>query len=244
MNVQPWKQAKKTALIVKNPNVYVYAKEHPLKGRCLYAAKSFKKGDLVCLFTGTVVSSTYDTYERAQVVNDYAMSFGKTKSLMPDVSTIGGHLCAHSCEPNVNPKGEIGNAIKFNAIRHIEKDEELTIYYGWIGSMVRPNCQCGAPSCTGYMSVYIPTVDEEGNVIEDKEAMALPDNTTVGYRVDRICLGKFIHQAEVYGNRYITGHLVNVIGYLRRKGMSQETIDRIFDESKLVYQEAQSSHRF
>lgn len=57
----------------------------------------------------------------------------------------------HSCSPNCKTIKKNGG-IWLNAVRNIEKGEEITYNYGYDVKNYTDNpCNCGSPNCAGFM---------------------------------------------------------------------------------------------
>ena len=114
------------------------------KGKGVFAAKSFKKGDLIFRNKkGRVVNkndisklSKYDQKHLNEIDNE---TF--------EIMQPPGVFVNHSCEPNSIPKGQ-----SFFALKSIQKCEEITSDYRVTGLFKNKwKCRCGTKNCKGYM---------------------------------------------------------------------------------------------
>jgi hypothetical protein len=76
--------------------------------------------------------------------------------IVPDLTTVGGHLANHSCDPNTEylSDKESGrhDASVLRARKPIQAGSEVTVYYGWEGFQ-EVKCLCGTRNCTGYIGL-------------------------------------------------------------------------------------------
>lgn len=127
---------------------HIYTKETGKYGKSLFAARDFKKGELVFIVFGPLITNT-TTY-----------TIPISEDLKIDPTQPEGNICqfiCHSCEPNLGIK----NRTYFVAMRDIKKDEEVFIDYAMIGyeygneiTEEERRCKCNTKTCRGVMGCY------------------------------------------------------------------------------------------
>ena len=122
-------------------------KKSSIGGRGLFAIKSIKKNELICLKSGHIINwATYWKYQNVIgdsyfQIDDNFMVAPLTKSeLKKSMMYLN-----HSCEANVGVCGEI----RFVALKNIQIGEELTIDYAMAeaNNTFRLDCNCGKKTC-------------------------------------------------------------------------------------------------
>ncbi|MES3004654.1 MAG: SET domain-containing protein [Patescibacteria group bacterium] len=129
----------------------IEARESPGINKGLFAKKPIKKGTLVTIFGGYIMT-TQEEEKLPEPLNDYG------HMIHPDfVMGIWGKdeiedadFYNHSCNPNVGFKGQIF----LYTMRDIEEGESMTFDYAMVLSEMkdRPyqfDCLCGSPDCRG-----------------------------------------------------------------------------------------------
>jgi len=124
-------------------------------GRGVYAKNNIKKGELLSVFGGYVLTSREidDLPEELQdegvtVGEDFILS-SKKKSEVEDASYFN-----HSCDPNAGFHGQIFLV----AMRNIKRDEEITFDYGMVlfhAKRIKPyklKCLCGKELCRKFIT--------------------------------------------------------------------------------------------
>ena len=120
-------------------------------GRGLFARKAIRKGELVSIRGGHILSrATLKGRRRPAGYWGYPIADGfvlgpltkrETESVMMFLN--------HSCAPNVGIQGQI----LFVAMRNIRAGEELTIDYAMFGGDPKPmRCHCQASACRGVIT--------------------------------------------------------------------------------------------
>ena len=120
-------------------------------GRGLFAAKPIRKGEIVSVRGGHILTpralkgrrkpAGYWGYPIAEGFVLGPLTRRETESVMMFLN--------HSCAPNVGIRGQI----LFVAMRAIRAGEELTIDYAMFGGDPKPmRCRCGAASCRGVIT--------------------------------------------------------------------------------------------
>lgn len=115
-------------------------------GRGLFAKTSLRKGELVSVKAGYLLSGTERKKYRSAIncaelqIGDDLFLAPITESQVEDVMMF----LNHSCEPNIGIQGQI----VFVALRDIVADEELTIDYATMFATAEPmDCRCDSLSC-------------------------------------------------------------------------------------------------
>jgi len=115
-------------------------------GRGVFAARKFRKGELLGEIDGQVILDP-------DYSSDYCMDLGEDYSLEPDPPF---RYLNHSCEPNaelfqyVDDDEEYVLRMWIQAIRKIRKREQITIDYSWPAEEAI-TCLCGASKCRGWI---------------------------------------------------------------------------------------------
>jgi hypothetical protein len=150
---KPWTQARLVREALKNE--HVEARDVPGKGRGLFAKRNFRKGDPVCALTGKLVPGTAAASLTPEE-RDHCKMNSEDQIIVPDLTTVGGHLANHSCDPNTEYLGDTESgrhdASVLRARKPIQAGSEVTVYYGWEGFQ-EVECLCGARHCTGYIGL-------------------------------------------------------------------------------------------
>jgi len=139
----------KIAASYRSPKTEVRTSE--THGRGLFAAKPIRKGEIVSVRGGHILTPQmlkkcrkppgYWGYPIADGLVLGPLTKKETESVMMFLN--------HSCEPNVGIQGQI----LFVAMRPIRAGEELTIDYAMFGSYSRPmRCKCQAATCRGVIA--------------------------------------------------------------------------------------------
>jgi uncharacterized protein len=120
-------------------------------GRGLFAAKAIRKGEIVSIRGGHIVSRREERRMR-KPAGYWGYPIADEFVLAPlnkrEVDSVMMFL-NHSCEPNVGIQGQI----VFVAMRAIRAGEELAIDYAMFGGDAkRMRCACGAASCRGVIT--------------------------------------------------------------------------------------------
>lgn len=127
---------------------HVYVKDTPRYGESLFARKDFKKGELVFVAFGSIITGR----------TRYMIPINEEEKIDPTISE--GNLCkylCHSCDPNLGVK----QRTLFVAFRDIKKGKEVTVDYGMLGYAYQGElteeerkCFCGSPICRGKLGCY------------------------------------------------------------------------------------------
>ena len=116
-------------------------------GEGVVSLASFKKGDLVCAFTGYLVN----------FITQYSLALGPDLHIH-DPYFMGKVL--HSCDPNLHCDMK---RRAFIAKRNIQSGELITMDYAQTeDKLFRPfECSCGAANCRGFVTGRLESVPVE-----------------------------------------------------------------------------------
>lgn len=116
----------------------------------VFAAERIPVAQQVIEYTGERIS--YAEASRRSV-RPYLYLFWLTPGLLIDgaVGGSGAEYINHSCEPNLEAN-VAGGHIHFVSLREIAPGEELSLDYKVRGGAPGMRCQCGAPSCRGFIN--------------------------------------------------------------------------------------------
>jgi hypothetical protein len=140
-------------------NEYVEKRDCGDRGAGLFALRDFKVGEKICIYSGTIHATTDDHPH-----HNYALALNDEESVIPDdITSLGGHLSNHSCNPNSSY--EIDELRKYGfleARKSIRRGQEVTTYYQYAHvELVR--CLCGDPHCTGQIGIQLQPDDSSGH---------------------------------------------------------------------------------
>jgi|SRR5580692_6104020 hypothetical protein len=140
-------------------NEYVEKRDCADRGAGLFALRDFKVGEKICIYSGTIHATTDDHPH-----HNYALALNDEESVIPDdITSLGGHLSNHSCNPNSSY--EIDELRKYGfleARKSIRRGQEVTTYYQYAHvELVR--CLCGDPHCTGQIGIQLQPDDSSGH---------------------------------------------------------------------------------
>ncbi|HUT66862.1 MAG TPA: SET domain-containing protein [Spirochaetota bacterium] len=133
----------------------LYIKE-TCKGCSVFAAKSFRKGDVIVQFKGKSCSRAkyIDSHDPGN--NHYLQIDGNT--YMGPSGFVDDYI-NHSCNPNSGLKYR-KRGVFLHAIRDIGKDEEVTFDYSTTmdEGLWEMDCSCGETGCRGKIRdfIYLP----------------------------------------------------------------------------------------
>ena len=133
-----------------HPNLVV--KSSPIAGKGVFAKAAIKKGEIINVFTGLIVTKeeyekllklfgdTIEDYKTKLADNFYLISMVDDKTVLEDEDFIN-----HSCNPNVGVRGQVMMA----AMRDIKPGEEVTFDYAMTDNDPEDDfiCKCGAKNC-------------------------------------------------------------------------------------------------
>ncbi|HIH05105.1 TPA: SET domain-containing protein [Candidatus Woesearchaeota archaeon] len=115
----------------------------PKKGRGVFAARPFRKGEVILRIRGKVITlAQAECCSRYQ--QDHMYTLGKDRYM---VAGYPDKYINHSCSPNVYEKG-----MTIRAMRGIRQGEELCFHYALnVLESFRMKCHCGSRGCKGFM---------------------------------------------------------------------------------------------
>ena len=120
----------------------VVVKESKIEGKGVYAARDFKKGEVVMRWDTSNVLDEKEANEVPEHLKRYLSPYhGKFLLQKPPARYVN-----HSCDPNTKVVNECSDV----AIRDIKKGEEITSDYSVYsipGKVME--CHCGAKNCKG-----------------------------------------------------------------------------------------------
>lgn len=129
----------------------VYTAASRIAGTGCFAARDFKKGELIGEYTGERISAdeASERYADTTVTYLFALEDGTHIDARPVDNPV--KYINHACDPNCESDEEEGR-IFIRTIRPIRKDEELTMDYNLeVDESERDlhPCNCGAAGCRG-----------------------------------------------------------------------------------------------
>jgi SET domain-containing protein len=111
----------------------VIVKKSPLHGKGVFAARDFKKGELILKWNLSNILTKKQMEKLSKKEKDHVDKYGKKYILHGTPE----RFVNHSCKPNTQPS-RLGDV----AIRKIKKGEEITSDYTQSGMPVTFNCRC------------------------------------------------------------------------------------------------------
>ena len=128
----------------------LHIKESSIHGMGGFAKEFIPKNSRIIEYTGRRISKK-ESLDNCIQNNAYIFYLNEEFDLDGNVEWNIARFLNHSCDPNAEARFEDGH-IWIVAIRDITRDEEITFDYGYDLESYRDYpCQCGAPSCCGYM---------------------------------------------------------------------------------------------
>lgn len=116
------------------------ARRSAVHGIGLFATKCFKKKDIICLYSGDIVSKSYAETTQSKYLVEISVEKGTLVIDGQDVNNFSGRWINHRFRPNarlVQPAGGILKvsptryAIIVECIAEIQKGDEIFVNYGW-----------------------------------------------------------------------------------------------------------------
>jgi SET domain-containing protein len=120
----------------------------PGKGRGTFARVSFRKGSLLAIFGGRVMTrAELDAAPQDNRTN--SVQIGQEHYMVPDVVGLGDHI-NHSCAPNAGIAGQV----ILVALRDIRAGEEVCYDYAMTDTSDYDEfpCACGSALCRGFVT--------------------------------------------------------------------------------------------
>lgn len=144
-------------------NEFIFLEESKIHNKGVFASKLIPKGTKIIEYTGELISKEEGTKRSTQTHNEhkknsskggvYIFDIDEEHDLDGDIENNYAKYINHSCEPNCEFEGE-GKKVWVNAIRDINKGEELSINYGfsWDEKDYHEHpCLCGSKNCVGFI---------------------------------------------------------------------------------------------
>ena len=140
---------------------YIKVKKSGIHNRGVFARSHITKGTRIIEYVGEKVTKAEADRRAHRVFRDaqgnptkgavYIFTLNKRYDIDGNVSYNPARYINHSCEPNCEAVIDRGH-IWIEAIRDIEKDEELSYNYGydWDEWEDHP-CRCGTDACVGFI---------------------------------------------------------------------------------------------
>ncbi len=120
----------------------VYVKATGRSGRGLFANRQFFPGELVVEVKGKLL------LQKDYGASTYVMELNRKWYLEPD---IPGAFANHSCNPNCELIELTDHSMGIVSICNIEPNIEISYDYQWPALSWIPRCNCGAPTCRGWV---------------------------------------------------------------------------------------------
>lgn len=126
-------------------------------GNGVFAKESIKKGTLLLVFGGHVLTRKEEVQLPSRIV-DIAIQIERDKviGVVNDQELGQADYVNHSCDPNSGIKGQISLV----AMRDINTDEEITFDYGTVlyraasAPEYELRCECGSINCRGKITQF------------------------------------------------------------------------------------------
>ena len=127
-----------------------YIATSPIQGRGGFAAADIPRGTRVAGYVGQRITKL-ESLALCEENNPYIFALDDEFDLNGDVEYNPARFFNHCCDPNCEAEIAEGR-IWIIARRDIKAGEEITFNYGYdLESYREYPCQCGAPSCVGYI---------------------------------------------------------------------------------------------
>lgn len=122
----------------------------PIAGQGLFAEQDIRQGTKILRYIGEKIPHE-ESERRLAAGNVYIIGLNERYAIDGDTPKNPGRFINHACAPNCHTE-QFGQTIWIVACREIEAGEELTYNYGYaITEEPLEPCQCGAPTCCGYI---------------------------------------------------------------------------------------------
>ncbi|QEP42286.1 SET domain-containing protein-lysine N-methyltransferase [Ectothiorhodospiraceae bacterium BW-2] len=127
---------------------FVVAEREEGKGNAIYAANSYRRGEMIARFTGIILP--YRTQHTLQL---------NTNIHLLDLSFVG--YLAHSCSPNVFIDMQ---SFEVWALGDIDAQSALTMDYAATEDVLyrQFRCLCGSPNCRHWVTGRKEQINEQG----------------------------------------------------------------------------------
>jgi SET domain-containing protein len=144
-------------------NEFIHLTQSKIHSNGVFASKFIPKGTKIIEYTGELISKEEGTKRSTISHNEHKKDSSKGGVYIFDIDEehdLDGNTennyakyINHSCEPNCEFDGE-GKKIWVNSIKDIQKNEELSINYGFVWDEKDYHdhpCLCGSKKCIGYI---------------------------------------------------------------------------------------------
>jgi SET domain-containing protein len=138
----------------------IEVRDSAIQGRGVYASRRIRKNTWIIQYTGKLITNEEADrlYDDESMERHHTFLFVLDEKWSIDASQGGNEAryINHSCTPNCEAVMTTDNEIWIQALRGIEKGEELSYDYGYDvkaesleeARRIYP-CRCGAPECRG-----------------------------------------------------------------------------------------------
>ena len=121
-----------------------------IAGQGLFAGQEIKQGTKIIRYIGEKIPQE-ETDRRLAVGNVYIFGLNERYAIDGSTPKNTARYINHSCDPNCEVE-KTPDTIWIVAVRDIAAGEELSYDYGYDARDYQENpCNCGAPSCCGYI---------------------------------------------------------------------------------------------
>lgn len=151
--------SKKAPQARKRSDLWI-ARQSKIHGSGIFARKKIRKGTRIIEYVGERISKdeaqrrARKQLKRSEKSDDgavYIFEINDEFDIDGNVDWNPARLINHSCDPNCETEQE-GERIWIEAIRTIQKGEELTYNYGYdVDHYDEHPCLCGSENCVGYI---------------------------------------------------------------------------------------------
>jgi len=129
---------------VFNKNDFTVIRAKKGAGLGLVTKRSFKKGDFVIEYTGSIITTEKANEKGGKYLFDINSKWTINGSARSNLARYINHSCKPNCEADVR-----GKKVFIFALRKIKEGEELTYDYGeeYFDEYIKPHgCKCGSCS--------------------------------------------------------------------------------------------------
>lgn len=123
----------------------IYIGKSKIHGRGIFADEVIRKGERIQIIKGPVVYKVPRSAHDSRIIGDW-VGVGKNLWIKPEKPFL---FLNHSCEPSAAVAGKR----LLVALKHIRKDEEITMDYSLTDADLhwKIRCHCGAKHCRRYV---------------------------------------------------------------------------------------------
>jgi SET domain-containing protein len=131
-------------------NEYLVEAESSIHGRGLFAVKTIPSDTQLIEYVGDKITKD-EARRECEASNHYVFTLDDAHDLNGNVDWNPARWANHSCDPNCEAFDFDGH-IWLVTRREIQPGEEITFNYGYdLDDYQEHPCQCGSPSCVGFM---------------------------------------------------------------------------------------------